>query len=100
DGMVRCLEGVFTSPALFCALVPCSVFLPYRSWPPADPKSRFVAYGRAGSISLGLLLVHSIVDYPLRTTAVMVMVAVSFAFMLRAYLEKATTAVAPNKATS
>ena len=39
---------------------------------------------RAGSVSIGLLLVHSVVDYPLRTTALSVMVAISCAFMLRA----------------
>ena len=76
----------------------CYLFLAYRSWRAADPNLRLAAYGRAGSICVGLLLAHSIVDYPLRTTALMVMVAISCAFMLRAHLEKATTSVAHSKA--
>jgi O-antigen ligase len=97
DWMESWLEGGLASAAVVCALVACYVFLAYRSWRTADPNSRLVAYGRAGSICVGLLLAHSIVDYPLRTTALMVMVAISCAFMLRAHLEKATTSVARTK---
>jgi O-antigen ligase len=97
DWVESWLEGGLASAAVVCVLVACYVFLAYRSWRAADPKSRFVAYGRAGSICVGLLLAHSIVDYPLRTAALMVMVAISCAFMLRAHLEKATTSVARNK---
>jgi O-antigen ligase len=100
DWMESWLEGGLASAAVVSALVACYVFLVYRSWRTTDPKSRFVAYGRAGSICVGLLLAHSIVDYPLRTTALMVMVAISCAFMLRAHLEKATTSVARSKAIS
>jgi O-antigen ligase len=100
DWMESWLEGGLASAAVVCALVACYVFLAYRSWRTANAKSRFVAYGRAGSICVGLLLVHSIVDYPLRTTALMVLVAISCAFMLRAHLEKATTSVARSKAAS
>jgi O-antigen ligase len=100
DWMESWLEGGLASAAVVCALVACYVFLTYRIWRTADAKSRFVAYGRAGSICVGLLLVHAIVDYPLRTTALMVMVAISGAFMLRAYLEKATTSVAGSKVAS
>jgi O-antigen ligase len=100
DWMESWLEGGLASAAVVCALVACYVFLAYRSWCAADPNSRFVAYGRAGSICVGLLLAHSIVDYPLRTTALMVIVAISCAFMLRAHLEKATTFVARSKAAS
>ena len=90
DWVESWLEGGLASAAVVCVLVACYVFLAYRSWRAADPKLRLVAYGRAGSICVGLLLAHSIVDYPLRTTALMVMVAISCAFMLRAHLEKAT----------
>ena len=100
DWVESWLEGGLASAAVVCVLVACYVFLAYRSWRAADPQSRFVAYGRAGSICVGLLLAHSIVDYPLRTTALMVMVAISCAFMLRAHLEKATTSVARSKAAS
>lgn len=88
DWMESWLEGGLASAAVVCALVACYVFLAYQSWRTADPNSRFVAYGRAGSICVGLLLAHSIVDYPLRTTALMVMVAISCAFMLRLILKK------------
>ena len=98
DWVESWLEGGLASAAVVCALVACYVFLAYRSWRTADQNSRFVAYGRAGSICVGLLLAHSIVDYPLRTTALMVMVAISCAFMLRAHLEKATASVAHNSA--
>jgi O-antigen ligase len=98
DWIESWLEGGLASAAVVCVLVACYVFLAYRSWRTADQNSRFVAYGRAGSICVGLLLAHSIVDYPLRTTALMVMVAISCAFMLRAHLEKATTSVARSKA--
>src|SRR5262249_39168588 len=98
DWLESWLEGGLASAAAVCALVACYVFFSYRSWRTADPNSRLVAYGRAGSICVGLLLVDSLVDYPLRTTALMVMVAISCAFMLRAHLEKATTSVARSKA--
>jgi O-Antigen ligase len=97
DWVESWLEGGLASAAVVCVLVACYVFLAYRSWCTADPNSRFVAYGRAGSICVGLLLAHSIVDYPLRTTALMVMVAISCAFMLRTHLEKAMTPVARSK---
>ena len=84
DWVESWLEGGLASAAVICALVACYLFLAYRSWRTANPNLRLVAYGRAGSICVGLLLVHSIVDYPLRTTALMVMVAISCAFMLRA----------------
>jgi hypothetical protein len=57
---------------------------------------RLVAYARAGSICVGLLLTYSILDYPLRTTALMVMVAISCAFMLRVYLDEFATFVTQN----
>jgi O-antigen ligase len=91
------LEGGVASAAVVCALVACYLFLAYRSWRTANPHLRLVAYGRAGSICVALLLIHSILDYPLRTTALMVMVAISCAFMLRALLEKAATSVAQSK---
>lgn len=97
DWVESWLEGGLISAAVICALLACYVLLAYRSWRTADPKARFVAYGRAGSICVGLLLAHSIVDYPLRTTALMVMVSISCAFMLRAHLEKATTSMAHSK---
>src|SRR5262249_25707725 len=93
DWLETWLEGGLASAAVVCALVACYLFLAYKSWRTANPNF-LVAYARAGSICVGLLLIHSILDYPLRTTALMVMVAISCAFMLRAHLEKAATSVA------
>ena len=93
DWLETWLEGGLASAAVVCALVACYLFLAYQSWRTANPNF-LVAYARAGSICVGLLLIHSILDYPLRTTALMVMVAISCAFMLRAHLEKAATSVA------
>src|SRR5262245_25987450 len=86
DWLESWLEGGLVSAAVICALVTSYLFLAYRSWRTAHPNSRLVAYGRAGSICIGLLLIHSMLEYPLRTTALMVMVAISVAFMLRVHL--------------
>jgi len=85
DWLEAWLEGGVASAAVICALLSCFVFLAYRSWRPADPNARLVAYARAGSVCAALLAVHSLLDYPLRTTALTVMLAISFAFMIRAY---------------
>ena len=69
DWVESWLEGGLASAAVVAALVACYLFLAYRSWRTANPNLRQVAYARAGSICVGLLLVHSVVDYPLRTTA-------------------------------
>ena len=85
DWVESWLEGGVANAVVVVGLLACYLFLAYRSWRTANPNLRQVAYARAGSICIGLLLVHSVVDYPLRTTALSVMVAVSFAFMLRAH---------------
>jgi O-antigen ligase len=54
---------------------------------PADPPASFdldTALGRAASISVGLLLLHSLVDYPLRTVALLSVFAFCCALMVRA----------------
>jgi len=87
DWLESWLEGGLLSAAVACALVACYVIFAYRSWRTASPNSGLTAYARAGSICVGLLLVHSLVDYPLRTIALMVIAAISCAFMVRAHLE-------------
>jgi hypothetical protein len=42
------------------------------------------------------MMTYSIIDYPLRTTALMVMVAISCALMLRVYVDKFATSVTQN----
>jgi O-antigen ligase len=93
DWLETWLEGGLITATVVCLLLACFLFLAYRSWRTTNP-SFLVAYARAGSICIGLLLIHSVLDYPLRTTALMVMVAISFAFMLRAHLENAARSVA------
>jgi O-antigen ligase len=88
DWVESWLEGGLASAAVACALVVCYLCLAYRSWRMTNPNLRLVVYGRAASICVGLLLIHSIIDYPLRTTALMVMVTISFAFMLRAHVKE------------
>jgi O-antigen ligase len=90
DWLEAWLEGGLASAAVVCALVACYFFLTYRNWRTGNPNLRQIAYGRAGSVCIGLLLTYSILDYPLRTIALMVMVAISCAFMLRSDLEPAT----------
>ena len=41
------------------------------------------ALARAGSIAIGVVLAHSLVDYPIRTTAIAVVVAMAAAFMIQ-----------------
>jgi O-antigen ligase len=96
DWLEAWLEGGLVSAAVVCALIACYLFLAYQSWRTANPNLRLVAYARAGSICVGLLLTYSILDYPLRTTALMVMVAISCAFMLRVYLDEFATSVTQN----
>ena len=86
DWVEAWLEGGVANAVVVATLLACYLFLAYRSWRTANPNLRQVAYARAGSVSIGLLLVHSVVDYPLRTTALSVMVAISCAFMLRAHI--------------
>jgi O-Antigen ligase len=95
DWLESWLEGGVASVAVVGAIVACYLVLAYRSWRTANPNS-LVAYARAGSICVGLWMVHSILDYPLRTTALMVMVAISFVFMLRAHLELDLPRIAKN----
>jgi hypothetical protein len=97
DWVESWLESGLASSAVICALFACFLFLAYRSWRQDNPNSRLVAYARAGSICVALLLTHSILDYPLRTAALMVMVAISCAIILRANLEEPATSVAYGK---
>jgi hypothetical protein len=87
DWVEAWLEGGAASAVVICALLTCFILLARRSWR-LDGKGRLVVgYARAGSICIALLLVHSIFDYPLRTAALTVMIAISCAFMVRACTE-------------
>ena len=61
DWVESWLEGGLVSAAVISVLVASYLFLAYRSWRTAHPNLRLVAYGRAGSICVGLLLMHSVI---------------------------------------
>jgi O-antigen ligase len=56
----------------------------FQIWRPGQNGGDAIdtALARAGSIVVLLLMLHSIVDYPLRTTALMIVFAVSFGLMV------------------
>jgi O-antigen ligase len=56
----------------------------FQAWRPAnsDAHALDTALARAGSIVIVLLMLHSIVDYPLRTTAMMVVFALACALLI------------------
>jgi O-antigen ligase len=47
-------------------------------------RSNEAALGRAGSIAIGAVLIHSLADYPIRTAAIFAMAALCAAFMIPA----------------
>lgn len=54
-----------------------------RSWNAWRGDYNGVALARAGSIVLGIVLVHSLVDYPLRTSAMAAVAALAAGFMVQ-----------------
>ena len=56
----------------------------YSQWRISDPKYRtgLIYIARAGSIAIGLLALHSAVDYPLRTIALSTLFAICCALLL------------------
>jgi O-antigen ligase len=47
-------------------------------------RANEAALGRAGSIAIGAVVIHSLADYPIRTAAIFAMVALCAAFMIPA----------------
>lgn len=59
----------------------------YEAWREGDGSGVDRPLARAGSIVVGLLLLHSTVDYPLRMTSLMVVFAVANALMIAPSME-------------
>lgn len=55
-----------------------------RAWRARDPRGTVLdgAFARAGSIVIGLLLLHSLLDYPLRSAAMMTVFALACALLV------------------
>ena len=54
-----------------------------QSWKAWRSKYDGVALARAGSIAIGVVVLHSLVDYPIRTSAIAAIVALSAGFMIQ-----------------
>lgn len=54
-----------------------------HTWKAWTQKYDGVALARAGSIAIGVVILHSLVDYPIRTSAIAAVVAMSAAFMIQ-----------------
>lgn len=84
DWLEIALEG--GAPALLClaAFLIWYGFTSFRIWFHDRVRGLDVLYARAGSIAVLLLLLHSVVDYPLRSVGVMMLFALSCGFFLPA----------------
>lgn len=54
-----------------------------RTWSVWRGEQNGSALARAGSIAIGIVLAHSLVDYPIRTTAIAAVVAMAAGFMIQ-----------------
>lgn len=84
DWLELVLDGGLPALALILAFLLWYVWASVRIWrePPRTGSAIDRALARAGSIVVGLLLLHSTVDYPLRTTSLMVVFAFAAALMI------------------
>ncbi|HEY0042986.1 MAG TPA: O-antigen ligase family protein [Allosphingosinicella sp.] len=62
-----------------------------RSWAVWRGDSPGVGLGRAASLMIGIVLIHSLVDYPIRTSAIAAVFALACALLLPARLGRADT---------
>ncbi len=84
DWLELVLDGGLPALALILAFLLWYVRASIRTWrePLRTGSAVDRALARAGSILVGLLLLHSTVDYPLRTTSLMVVFAFAAALMI------------------
>lgn len=96
DWLELLVEGGLVAAVLMAGGVVWWLLALRRCWSidPRSPGALDVALRRAGTIVLSLLLFHSIVDYPLRTTSLMV----AFAFAAGLLVDAPRTAVSPEPA--
>jgi O-antigen ligase len=78
------LEGGVVSLILMAAFVPWLFLISAKNWLSTPPNSRpiDVLLARAATIVIPLIIVHSVVDYPLRTDAMMAVFALSCAILI------------------
>lgn len=91
DWLETVLDGGVPAVALMLAFVFWYAYASIRIWrePPRAGRAVDRALARAGPIVVGLLLLHSTVDYPMRTTSLMVVFAFAAALMIPpAYTEQ------------
>ena len=92
DWLELVLDGGLPVVALLIGFLVWFAFAGVRAWrglyPAGSPVDQAVA--RAGPIIVGMLLLHSIVDYPLRTTSMMVVFAFAAALMVPARESRAS----------
>jgi O-Antigen ligase len=79
DWLELIIEGGLPMALLLCIFIVWFGFATVSVW-----KNKSHLSAKAASISAGTLLLHSLVDYPLRTPAMMVMFAIFCGFMARA----------------
>jgi O-antigen ligase len=84
DWLELVLDGGLPALALMLAFMVWYVRASIRAWrePLGTASAVDRALARAGPIVIGLLLLHSTVDYPLRTTSLMVVFAFAAALMI------------------
>jgi O-antigen ligase len=87
DVLEVCLEGGATALALIALFVTWLVLRAKAIWrrPPTHVRPIDVLLARAATLAIGLLIAHSFVDYPLRTDAMMVVLAFSCALLIEPF---------------
>lgn len=78
------LEAGLVGVSLIALFVAWLLWRTLRLWRPANPEShdRDLMFRRAAAVALVLLLAHSLVDYPLRTTALAAIAAMAAALLV------------------
>jgi hypothetical protein len=91
------LESGMLGLALLAAAIAWLAWGAWLAWRRADPRMRpiDVALPRAASVIVGLLLLHSFVDYPLRTMALMSLFAFAGALLVPAEVRESDLVAVP-----
>jgi O-antigen ligase len=78
------LETGIAGPVMICVFLVWWGIATVQLWrkPPADIRAFDCTLARAATVVIGLLLAHSLVDYPMRTAAIMAIFAVCCAFLI------------------
>jgi O-antigen ligase len=79
DVLELLVEGGIPALALLVLSLAWWIAAAWRAWRPSDVAD---PYARAGAVIGGVLLMHSLVDFPLRTEALMAVLATSIALLV------------------